>query len=253
MTTNRLFLLTSMAAVALQGASAFALKQATPCDRSLTPASMTEAEKAELSKNGIVERPVPGRNGFFVNYLFGAANFDPELAMGVYTTCSEHAGDPTKEGHGLGDFIKVSQMKSPEDANPFQVYYEQSGSWGFSGGEYQVENIVGRDGQSYLMNSRLVNSSDSHFSPSIADAYMRVIPMGPNQLFVIACNYMEPKNLPFPQGISRNTYNGMAKDRLMQSGQNLMRWVQNASQDSGRAEEYREHLKTLLSHQPSKK
>lgn len=219
--------------VLLQTSFAFA----GPCDPTFGVEKLTDGERTELNKTGLT-RHDDKVGDYFVSYLVASASFDVELAMGVYTSCGEHAGND-----GLGDFISVSEMLSKADSNPFQVYYVQSGSFGFSGGEYIMENTVRAIDGGYVMQSRLVSSSSSSFSPKVADGYVRMVADGPGKVSVVACNYMEPKSPPL---FSKGKFNSMAKERLSLSGKNLMKWVARVSQDSAKAQEYREKLKRLI-------
>ena len=211
------------------------------CDRTLTRASLTANEIKKLNKEGQADRFEKQSNGFSRGYIFAHADYDAELVMGVYSSCGEHAGK-----NGLGDFIKKSAIVNGTDGkNPFQVTYEQSGSMGYSGGIYTVENTIKADKGGYILSSKLLDSSDAHFSPLYADGYMRVIPDG-NGVFVIACNYMIPRDADVdPFGIGKSTYNGMAHDRLLASGKNLLKWVTSVSQNATKAASYRDALSAL--------
>ncbi len=238
MKTPSIFVLCTLLAVGMA-----AVAQADPvrsggeavCDRSLTKDSMTAAEITKMNKEGQADRFEKQSNGWLRGYVFAYADYDSELVMGVYASCGEHKGK-----NGLGDFINKSTMLSPAGSNPFQVFYEQSGSWGFSGGQYTVENTIKAEKGGYILNTKLIDSSDAHFSPVYADGYMRVVPDG-RGVFVVACNYMIPRDGGFASG----TYNGMSKDRLIASGKNLLKWVSRVSQNSGKADSYRQKLSAL--------
>ncbi|MBI3555251.1 MAG: hypothetical protein HY074_03170 [Deltaproteobacteria bacterium] len=205
------------------------------CDMSLTAASMTDAEVRRMNKEGQADRFIKQGNGYYMGYVFAHADFDAELVMGVYSSCGEHAGK-----NGLGDFINKSNIvNNTNGQNPFQVFYEQSGSWGFSGGEYTVENTIKAEKGGYILATKLIDSSDATFSPNFASGYMRVVPDGKG-VFVVACNYMIPRS-----GFAKGTYNGMAHDRLIASGKNLLKWVSRVSQNSGKADSYRQKLNNL--------
>lgn len=206
------------------------------CDRSLTIDSLSQDERVRLNRGERVTRFVRQSNGYEIGYIFSLAGFDAELTMGVYSSCGEHAGND-----GLGGFIVKSRILGRGDSSPFRVFYEQHVSWPYSNGEYTVENIVKAENGGYILDSKLLNSSDAGFSPRYADAYVRVVPNG-RGIFVTACNYMIPRT-----GSWQETFNDLGRERLNESGERLLGWVGRVSQDNARAAQYRERLRRLLS------
>jgi hypothetical protein len=208
------------------------------CDRTLTYESLSDGEKAALNKGQLVSRFVKQPNGYEIGYVFKAAAFDPELVMGVYSSCGEHAGE-----NGLGDFIVKSKVLGPnpeQPANPFRVFYEQHVSWPYDNGTYTVENSVSGGSEGYLFETNLIDSSDASFSPRWSDGYVRAVSQG-NGVFVVACNYMVPRSNSF-----KGKFIDLARERLKASGDNLMKWVMRVSADNEKAHGYRERIKALL-------
>ncbi|MBI3543298.1 MAG: hypothetical protein HY075_08520 [Deltaproteobacteria bacterium] len=205
------------------------------CDRSLTYDKLTAAEKALVDAHKQAARFVPQANGYYIGYIFSLAKFDTELAFGVYTSCGEHAGKS-----GLGDFLVQSKITSDESKNPFRVFYEQQVSFPYDNGQYTVENTIGEEQGGYILNTKLIESSDAGFSPKFADGYVRMTPKD-GETFVIACNYMIPRT-----GSFKGTFNDLAKERLQASGKNLLAWVTRVSGKSASVEFYKNRLKRIL-------
>lgn len=198
------------------------------CDRSITFDRLTAAEKTAINKYGQVARHVPMNNGYYMSYIFAEAPFDAELAMGVYSSCGEHAGN-------MGNFIKESQIVTR--GNPFRVFYRQHVSWPMSDGRYTVENTLRAEQGGFILSSKLIDSTDADFSPRWSDGYVRMVPKG-NGIFVVACNYMVPRSTGF-----KGKFNDTARERIEASGHNLVNWVKRVSQNSGLAQKYRDRLK----------
>ena len=200
---------------------------------------LSPAEKKDLQAGKQIAKFVTQKNGYEIGYIFSLADYDAELLTGVFSSCDEHAG-----GNGLGGFIDKSKYVDSGNTNPFKVYYEQEGSWPYGGAKYTVENSIAtlntQSGAGYILNTRLLDSSDASFSPSWLDAYFQVTPQGKGS-FVIACNYMVPRS-----GRWKGTFNEKAADRLKASGTNLMKWVTRVSQDNQKTNAYRQRVKTLL-------
>lgn len=224
------------------------------CTRGVTYAALmsetskflSDAEKKDLQSGKQVAKFVAQENGYEIGYVFSLTGYDAELIMGVFSSCDEHAGP-----NGLGGFIDKSKYVKSGDTNPFQVYYEQEGSWPYGGAKYTVENSMQtvnvRSGRGYILNSRLLDSSDASFSPSWLDAYFQATPHGKGS-FVIACNYMVPRT-----GRWKGTFNDKASDRLKASGTNLLRWVTRIAPENEKTHAYRARLKKLLEQVPAKK
>lgn len=200
---------------------------------------LSAQEKKDLNAGKQISKFVKQSNGYEIGYVFSLADYDAELVMGIFSSCDQHAG-----GKGLGGFIDTSRYVSDGNKNPFQVYYEQEGSWPYDGAQYTFENRLSTfatpNGRGYIMNSALVSSSGNSFSPQWADAYFQVYPQGRGS-FVVACNYMVPRT-----GKWKGTFNGQAADRLRASGRNLLEWVKRVSQDNAAVHAYRNRVKTLL-------
>lgn len=200
---------------------------------------LSPQEKKDLNAGKQIAKFVEQSNGYEIGYIFSVADFDPELVMGMFSSCDQHAGS-----NGLGKFIVKTEYKSDGNKNPFHVFYEQDGSGPYKGSQYTFENTLSTlstgAGRGYILNSRLINSTDRDFSPKWADAYFQVTPLGRGS-FVVACNYMVPRTSWW-----KGTFNGQAADRLKESGRNLLKWAKRVSQDNGLVHAYRARVKTLL-------
>jgi hypothetical protein len=205
------------------------------CDTSLTRASLSSEEVKEINRAGLVARFVKQPNGFNIGYIFSEAKFDAELAMGVYSMASQHAGK-----NGLGDFIKQSKVLGSNEANPFRVYYEQQVDWPYDNGNYTVANTITKEQGGFYHHSVLLESSDAGFSPRWADGYVRVVPQG-SGIFVVACNYMVPRTDSY-----QGRFNSTAHDRLISSGHSLLNWVSRVAGDSALAQRYRDRLSRMV-------
>lgn len=205
------------------------------CDTSLSYESLNANELRDLNRRGMASRFVRQSNGYEIGYVFAIANYDAELAMGVYSSAGEHAGS-----NAMGDFLVKSEIVGDSESNPMTVDYEQQVNWPYTNGQYRVENTFSRDQNGYFTHTKLLGSSDAGFSPRWSDGYFRIVSRG-NGIFVVACNYMVPRTGAF-QGV----FNGMAHDRLLASGRNLLRWVDRVSQNSSVAQTYRERLAKLV-------
>ncbi|MBI3543670.1 MAG: hypothetical protein HY075_10400, partial [Deltaproteobacteria bacterium] len=124
--------------------------------------------------------------------------------------------------------------------NPYRIEYEQEVSWPYTNGQYVSELRLSEENGSYILDSKLVDSSDRSFSPRWADGYVRAHQEGAN-VFVVGCNYMVPRS-----GSFQGKFNDMARERLALVGENLLNWVKRVSQDNQAAEKYRKRLQGLL-------
>lgn len=212
------------------------------CDRTIEFSQLSAEEQAKLRRDEFVTRFVRQSGGFEVGYVFKLSSFDPELIMGMYTSANEHAG-----ANGLGDFIKTSYIRGsgPEKpANPYQVVIEQTVDWPYSNSWYAMDNRVTRSGSGFLLEATLVESSSASFSPRWADGYFRVSPDARGGSFVVGCNYQVPRTDSW-QGKFVDT----SRERVLKTGQNLLRWIDRVARDSSRAKGYRDRLAGILSGQ----
>jgi hypothetical protein len=206
-------------------------------------------EQRRLAAGELISKLGVGKDGYSLSYVFQISSFDPELIMGVFASSDEHAGNPDFRlnrstmmrihPNGLGDFVVRSEYVGDKNTNPFRVFYEQQVDF-LSNGEYVIENKLETADGGYILNSKLVSSTDAKFSPQWLDAYVSVVGRGRSTLSV-ACNHIVPRSSMF-----QGKFNGIADERLVKSAQNLLKWVTYADKGQGRAEDYRGRVKKLL-------
>lgn len=212
---------------------------------------LNDKEKEALKAKKPVLKTYKQPSGYEMGYVFAVAPYDPELVMGVFASVDEQAGK-----NGLGDFIlKSKAMPSPAGTkrNRMIVYYKQAGELIFDGSEYQWENtLIGapvtmKDSEekrwAYLMDSKLIDSSDTMFSPRWADAFFAAHPH-PDGTFVSTCNYMVPWSDSF---FTRGSFNNLSRDRLGKSAENLTAWIGRIVTNPAAADKKRQYLQFLLS------
>jgi hypothetical protein len=225
------------------------------CDRSFTYESLTSSDfsqrhssfltqdqKKLLADGKLVYKEVKQRNGYYAGYIFQLSDVDNELVFAVFSKVGEH----TK----LGKFFVKSVQLEEDPGKHFKVFYEQQVNFPFENGKYIYRNDIDKkkleDGTSvYTLDTTLLNSTDSSFSPKWVDAYLYAYEVK-NRTFVVSCNYMVPRVGKDAIQPIKDTFNSIAKERMQQTGSNLSKWVLNVTKSPEETQNMRLRLRRML-------
>lgn len=196
------------------------------------------------------------RDGYDVWYAASVVPYPADFVMGLYTNADQHAGSS-----GLGAFILESRMQTQSDVSPYQVLYKQDAQWPLSDSTYTVEVDVKAIGLSqYLLDSRLLSHGDQTVAPTVADAYLKVVKIDPNDYtpemqeyakhnysefsLVVACNYMKPKPSKVMSALI-DQYNSEVENRFKASARNFGQMLK-VKADQGEMPRFKTRLAKLL-------
>lgn len=219
---------------------------------------------------------------FEMGYVYGQMpGVDPAFVFWLYTHYNDHRENMGLESDQHQRFITDSSVV-PRDAaigRVNRVHYSQSVHIPAflddpRGVDYTLQNELNANpegtygpGRSYELFSRLVESSDSMFSPKWVSGYLRAQSDGHGGTFVVACNYMVPRLSKWTQtftiahplsptfqyvNLSWIDAQGAAqlivptaRGRLTSSARNLSNWVTRAHASA--PADYAQQLEAILS------
>ena len=225
------------------------------CDRSFTYENLTSTDttqyqstflnqdqKRALEEGKLIYKEVRLKSGYNAGYIFQLSDIDSELVFAVFSKVGEH----TK----LGKFFLKSVQLEADPGKHFKVFYEQQVDFPFENGKYIYRNDIDKkkleDGTFvYTLDTTLLKSTDSSFSPKWVDAYLYSYEVK-NRTFVVSCNYIVPRVGKDAIQPIKNTFNSISKDRMQQTGANLSKWILSVSKSSEETQNMRLRLRKML-------
>jgi hypothetical protein len=219
------------------------------CDRYIRVNTLNTQERAALESGAFVAQFTNQNTGYVMGYIWKLVEHTPDLVMGVYSSCAEHAGL-------LGGFIRRSRYEDGSTfevtKNPFRVFYEYHVPSPFSNSEYAVNNRLSeipspyvRDQKGLILNSSIAGSTDASFSPRWLDGYLSVVPFNATKNLVVACNYQTPRTSNF-----RDRYNNESRAKLSEVSHNLNEWINRVAADPRAVSRYRARTQQILNWRP---
>ncbi|MBI3556469.1 MAG: hypothetical protein HY074_09420 [Deltaproteobacteria bacterium] len=202
------------------------------CNRTLRYESLDEATKTALNKGDTVtvsdER---SDTEFHINYILKLVDTDAELIQAVFTSYAEQK-----------EHLKSLKESTVEETkgNTSRIRYEaDTGHWYVPNSHYTVNDIVTKEGATYMLNWNLVHS-EGLTKLTYIDGYMRTEPVGSHAL-ILYCNYIIPDIKMSPDQVNREGMEGL-KNTVEQA----VEWVAGVAADHGVANEYLTRYRQML-------
>ena len=202
------------------------------CNRTLRYETLDEATKTLLNKGETVT--VSDTNSdtvYHINYILKLVDQDAELVQAVFTSYGEQK-----------DHLKSLKESTIEETkgNSTRIRYEaDTGHWYVPNSHYTVNDIVTKDGATYMLNWNLVHS-EGLTKLTYIDGYMRTENVGSHAL-MLYCNYVIPDIKMSPDQVNREGLAG-----LKSTVEQAVEWVAAVSADHGVANGYLEHYRQML-------